>query len=76
MFCPSCGAYLTYEGRASAHLCGGVHRWRCPNATCGNIWKEDQTGIVGRPTNLTLDSLAMMQETLKKKKEEMENLDD
>ncbi len=51
--CPNCGKPLNLlpDKSGGMGMCGSILEYECSG--CKKIWREDQSGIVGRPTNLT-----------------------
>jgi len=49
--CPKCGTPLEYIGKDASVICGSIKYYSCP--TCKTIYKEDQSGILASPFNLT-----------------------
>jgi hypothetical protein len=52
-FCPGCGTKLIDKSHHVGGMCGSILHYECPNPKCEKRWEENQSGIVGRPINLT-----------------------
>lgn len=50
LHCPHCGKPLESIGCNPNVLCGSIFYFKC--ATCQSFYRENQSGIVGRPCNL------------------------
>lgn len=52
LHCPACGSLLKLIDGGPGSMCGTILKYQCQNEKCGIKWREDQSGILPRPTNL------------------------